>query len=1600
MPKMPKNKKLPDQCYLGSEKFTYKNLPCHNRLGSKNLKYKNLSGSQGTDSKNFALAGGEQKAEKIGAANHTDGDAPPRPAIRVPGAAAGTYEGRSIFNSMMRNLLKSQCGFGRFARSSIGLAEPSVALTEPSSKGFPLPLPYPEAFRKGWKASAEEVSRKKMMNCCIICLNYLHLGRPSNCPANLKAGNRLSKSQWSIVRRLEVFLDDWISCEKVGPSAMGRTAPKVKSLEEMLEKLSQVARELPKLGVEAYFPTTYVSPKLGSSKSDAGLVVGQLNHAPFSTFKPVDPARLKFTGRPEFDPVPFLDPISAEVYNSPLQCSLDPGDFVGAVPFVQVHCSPEKKLELFNLLDHSGRLALHPPSAVRPKFAAGLFSVVKNLEYDRLILDSRPSNLLEQPLQRWVRSLASSESLCRLFIPPNRKILTSSNDLKDFYYLFKISEERSRKNILAGPITPSQASSFSCFREEFWEEEKLYGSLCTLAMGDSQAVGLAQTCHLSLALRSGVRSDQLLTLSGQIPRGPNYTGIVIDDFVSLAEVSREAILPSASAAEADRMYNTYATVKLIPNKEKACRDETKATFWGSDFDGDRGLCRGTLSRAIPLAGLVLRVCQLGHSTVELLQIICGSLVSLFLYRRRLLSLMDAVFQSSVDRKGEEIVKLSGRALGELLMMVVLLPFACTNLRAQFRNRISATDASDVAEAGVRATIPCAVAQELCRHSLKKSVWSKLLPPGKAWFRARGLLDPLEELPEGEEPIQTNPLWECLARSLQYRRVFATHVKSRRHINIGELRAFLRMESINGFEKPCSRELYGLDSQVVLGAVCKGRSSSAALNRELTKSLGNMLGLELYDELMYFETSLNPADDPTRGKAVREAVEAPPFWWPLLERQEFQKFDAWLEANGLGFQSISGLPDFSELYSETTCFSDSTAPFVESRACSDFPGGSYDESFPAAWDDSSLPVPSKTGEACRSRMTDHAESLPHAKSLEAAVANFLAAFSCDHHQMTVAEAETCVRFLRRLDVNQFHSKFESQFFPSRPGYLDLYSGEKGIAKEIACHSWCATFELLDGIGQDLSDEQLRDDITSVTQAGLFWGVGASPVCASFSVAITPPVRTSLHPEGIPEMSEKMKVKVLEGNSSVAWLVALLCVCLGMDIIFWLENPAGSWMFKQPIFKAFLEKYLGKCGFWICDYCRFGTAWRKRTKFLTSSLIKDSKTCCNQKHRHLLLRGRSPFHRKSWTLVAQAYPKGVVKTVSKAMMISANIISKPAKFSSSCFARCNTLRIGEALNPGPKHNRDFLLENVSLISARTQALQSKIWEWFVQWSNGELGRNAASSIRQNPVLCAMLVKEFGNHLFSTGKSLYILRHLVVYIQKSQIEVRPYLGICRDLIQKWELVEPPVHRVPLPLGVLKSMTMVALSWKWFRFAGAIVLAFYGITRPGEVLRGTRADLVLPEDLLSDQLSKVYFRIREPKSRRRGKGRIQHASIDSEEICNFLRKVFGQTPHDALLYPISESSFRRRWNAICQHLGILKEHNLTPGSLRAGGAVYEYQRSANLTNLLWRMRIQHLGTLENYVQEVACQTFVGKLSPHSRHMIQLLAALFDSSLGAFKCT
>ena len=213
----------------------------------------------------------------------------------------------------------------------------------------------------------------------------------------------------------------------------------------------------------------------------------------------------------------------------------------------------------------------------------------------------------------------------------------------------------------------------------------------------------------------------------------------------------------------------------------------------------------------------------------------------------------------------------------------------------------------------------------------------------------------------------------------------------------------------------------------------------------------------------------------------------------------------------------------------------------------------------------------------------------------------------------------------------------------------------------------------------------------------------------------------------------------------------------------------------------------------------------------------------------------------------------------------------------------------------------------------------------------------------------------------------------------------------MQRWEEVEPPTHRVPIPGSVVRAMASIAIHWRWWRFAGCILGAFYGIMRPGEILRAYRSDLILPADLLNDPSGPAFIRIRQPKSRRRGGGRVQRASIHDVAIVGLLDALFGSPRQDEALYPISPGSFRRRWDKIVEHLGIPLALKVTPGGLRAGGAVHEYRAGCDIPRLMWRMRVRHQHTLESYVQEVAADSFMAKLNPNCLRRITLMSRLFD---------
>ena len=1193
--------------------------------------------------------------------------------IRVPGSRASTYTGAGFFNGVFRKLLRVGSGLGHFARSLVShdfaycTTMSTASTTNLPAAGFPMPLPFPEVMKDAGDSggvSDSEAALKRGVNSIVLVLDYLHLGRPRRAPSYLRIGARLRQKQWDTVSWLKECARVWIETEAIGPSEMGRGASKVESIEGLVGELSRRASEF---GLQS----TYDSKKLGAIPAQlppseaAGHIVGQSRSSSLTAFKTIEPSRLQFLGAPTFDPRPYLDPLTRAVFEDPDAFAVPLQQYTGELPRVRVHSSYDKKIQLFRMLDQTHRLKLLPPKDVNPALCAGLFSVVKNAQKDRLILDARPRNCLELPVERWIGSLASAEALCSLVLPHGHEFRASSNDLRDFYYFFSVGGARAARNVFAGAVRTQDLKGMNALTLELSALPYVYGSLSSLAMGDLQAVAIAQTCHVGMGIQHHVfRPGQLLSGRGPIPRGPNYTGIVIDDFVSISAVPVGASGPSVAAKQADHINEIYHEVGLIPHDEKATREEVISEFWGAHLDGSRGLLRGSLRRAIPLAHIAMDVARLGYSSVELLQTLAGSFISLLLFRRRLLSIISAIFQAIRGRSARDIVRLSGEVRSELCLLAILLPMACTNLRAPVSHRITATDASQWGEGAVEATIPGLLAAEAHRLILRKSVWTKLLTPGKAWERMHGQLEAEMELPEGEECFKSNPFWEILAEVPAYSEVFSRPARRPRHINIGELRAVVAAEQRLGRMSAHRRELFGIDSQVTLGALLKGRSASTSLNRVLQQSVPNMLGFDIYLEPMYFETSRNRADGPSRGATVPPPSRQAPSWWQEVERGDFERFDRWRAHYSIDDHTLSGLPDFAELNQGVP---------LRPPLSVEFEAAEFEVE------------PRETVTPTEIIAEVNYGAIPPATAwpeIAAALSTF------NRKQVVLGKGRT--------------------WPPQEPGFLDLYSGTRGVPRALRQlgASWTLCFDIAGGQHQDLGVPALQEKLMWLLRSGAFIGMGAAPMCSSFSTAVTPPIRSSLEPYGMQSASGRMQERMREGNAHALWTLRMAQACHELQIGFWVENPASSWMFRLPEWESWVRD-AAEVDRWVVDFCQYKAPWRKRTAFICNLAKAGTNRLCQGDHPHIQLRGRSRVHQKLWTLVAQPYPAGLARDIA-AQLLDHSRKSALCCTSSCAFQSCS--RVGEAKNPGPPRrrlvSRTGELEAVPLVSERTVALQQRV------------------------------------------------------------------------------------------------------------------------------------------------------------------------------------------------------------------------------------------------------------------------------------------------------
>ncbi|CAE7454060.1 SUF4 [Symbiodinium sp. CCMP2592] len=635
----------------------------------------------------------------------------------------------------------AKCSLSTFIHKSCAQTFSSAA-SQSSSELWPCPLP-PSLELPHSRLVGRRKARWKLRHQCrqlthqlVAACNWLALGRPRDPPADLPPS---SAPQASMLHRLEGMVTTWVRLGHGPKRDLDRAVQKFETLGEQLAAVQQLCLELSsqlqpyngcikKASAQAGVFDSECQP--ASSSSPLPRVSGSAS----TSYKALDPDRLVFEQAPTFEADRFLvDPFLRAGFKDPRFFRRARTEWPPTVR-ARVQTSRDQQLRLYKRWDDVRSLHLLPASHSEFKYRCGLFSVYKSATVDRQILNPIPENSRTFSVSDATFSLAHASLLTQVFIPQGKNLVISSDDLKDFYHAFAVSEEHASRNHLRGVFDGADFEGWHAYKPEL-HGVPVVGCFKTLAMGTNFAVETAQHCHTVLLQRAGcLASHEQVCYKHPIPKGPGFDLLCIDDHVYLLLVDAWERCRQPSPNRRDiRLFrqagDMYSKVHLRTSTKKAIRNAYTATVLGGQIDGVRGDIAAPRLKSTALSAITLQVVNLGWCTrtLLLLQQIIGCWMFVLLFRRPMLSILSQVYHEGSEHHGDEVFRLSHDCRQELLLLVILVPCAMSNLRAEPSTRLFCTDASPFAAGICSCNVPLHASSELLRFADHRGFYTALEP---------------------------------------------------------------------------------------------------------------------------------------------------------------------------------------------------------------------------------------------------------------------------------------------------------------------------------------------------------------------------------------------------------------------------------------------------------------------------------------------------------------------------------------------------------------------------------------------------------------------------------------------------------------------------------------------------------------------------------------------------------------------------------------------------------------------------------------------------------------------------------------------------------
>ena len=669
-------------------------------------------------------------------------------------AASSSVEFFDPYNLMQdfnRDFLSSRTALSQFCRKSLVLQ--SVSNVQSSAKRTLWPVPLP---RWSWtackhlgprrrKRKRQLQTRHRAVQLVTACLNWETLGHVSEPPPEACLGHPISNVQHLIIEHIESLVEHHLSADAFTGDDLGRFQEKYQGVIKLLQELPScrlAGEDLEQSLIQLHAELDPYSSHFGkrgpykeneSPKSDHQCPVDRSEPLPMSGARPVVSSRIKWQFPPSFEASAFLDdPVVKAAFNDP-EVMRKPEQFWESSRPAKINCSRSELLDLAQRWDDFGALRLMPADQKQWDEAVGMFAVGKDSQFDRLIINPQNLNGRMWTVSESTKTLAPGCMLGLLHLEPWEAFRFSADDLSDFYYTFRVSENRARRNAFRMKFEPHELEHLKCFKEEHAKHSHLLLCLSTLAMGDNLAVEIAQQAHGNVLkfLCGSMKDEETLKYRHPVPRGSFIELLAIDDHVGLQRLPIKDIPEEPPLRDTEIFQlasKAYRSVGLVQRSKKQKRNCTQGIILGADFDGLKGRVMAPRSRVLLLSAISLAIVSKRTCTRRLLNLVVGCWIHVLLFRRVLFSIIDSLFTDGMEKKLDQVFCLKRQSLNELQVLAVLGPTAQCDLRVGYCSDIFCMDASPTGGAVVRAEVGAAVTQEVWRHTEQKGFHTRLQSP--------------------------------------------------------------------------------------------------------------------------------------------------------------------------------------------------------------------------------------------------------------------------------------------------------------------------------------------------------------------------------------------------------------------------------------------------------------------------------------------------------------------------------------------------------------------------------------------------------------------------------------------------------------------------------------------------------------------------------------------------------------------------------------------------------------------------------------------------------------------------------------------------------